>query len=78
MFLYTAQYVKIPTGYLGRVVEWPEVVTEGTDLEDCRAMLRDALSEMMQAYQELGKEIPPGNSLIEAMAVEAPHVRQTP
>lgn len=77
MLLYTAQYVKIPSGYMGRVVEWPEVITEGATLEECRAMLRDALSEMMLAYQELGREIPLGNSLIEAVAVEPPHVGQT-
>ena len=44
MFInFTARYTKIPSGYLGQLIEWPEVVTEGTDLEDCRAQLRDAL-----------------------------------
>ena len=42
----------------GQLVEWPEVVTEGKDLEDCRSMLRDALNEMVLAYNELGKEMP--------------------
>jgi len=28
-------------------------------------MLRDALNEMILAYKEQGKEIPPGNALIE-------------
>jgi len=62
---FTAKYTKISSGYLGQLVEWPEVVTEGKDLEDCRAMLRDALNEMILAYKEQGKEIPPGNALIE-------------
>ena len=52
---YTARYVKIDSGYMGQLVEWPEVVTEGADLEDCRFMLRDALNEMILAYQEQGK-----------------------
>jgi predicted RNase H-like HicB family nuclease len=45
---------------MGQLVEWPEVVTEGRDLEDCRAMLRDALREMILAYRQQGKEVPPG------------------
>ena len=26
---YTAKYTEISTGYMGQIVEWPEVVTEG-------------------------------------------------
>jgi len=55
---YTARYIKIESGYMGQLVEWPEVVTEGVDLEDCRSSLRDALNEMILAYKELKKEIP--------------------
>jgi len=74
---FTAKYTKISSGYLGQLVEWPEVVTEGKDLEDCRAMLRDALNEMIIAYKEQGKEIPPGNALIEQLPVQVSDVRQT-
>ena len=54
---YTARYVKIDSGYMGQLVEWPEVVTEGADLEDCRYMLRDALNETLLAYQQQGKSV---------------------
>lgn len=74
---FTAKYTKIPSGYLGQLIEWPEVVTEGKDLEDCRFMLRDALQQMVLAYQQLGKEIPRGNALIEQLPVELADVRQT-
>jgi predicted RNase H-like HicB family nuclease len=40
---YTAKYTKIASGYMGQLVDWPEVVTEGTTLEECREMLEDAL-----------------------------------
>jgi len=70
MISYTAKYMKIDSGYLGQLVEWPEVVTEGKDLEECRAMLRDALHEMVLAYRQLGKETPAGNALIEQLPVE--------
>lgn len=55
---YTAKYTKISSGYLGQLVEWPEVISEGEDIEVCREMLRDALKEMILAYKEQQKEIP--------------------
>jgi predicted RNase H-like HicB family nuclease len=74
MINYTAKYNKIRSGYMGQLVEWPEVVTEGKDLEECRAMLRDALNEMLLAYEQMGKELPQGNALIEQLPVEVQHV----
>lgn len=74
---FTAKYTKIPAGYLGQLVEWPEVVTEGRDIEQCRIMLRDALKEMLLAYKQLGKEVPVGNALIEQLPVEDENVGQT-
>ena len=76
MTSYTAKYIKIDSGYVGQLVEWSEVVTEGRDLEECRNMLRDALNEMVLAYEQLGKEIPIGNALIEQLPVEIQHVGQ--
>lgn len=40
---------------MGQLVEWPEVVTEGKTMEECRAMLVDALKEMIEAYRQQGK-----------------------
>lgn len=60
---YTANYTKITSGYAGQLAEWPEVITEGQTLEECREMLQDALSEMFQAYRQQGKEIPVRKSL---------------
>jgi predicted RNase H-like HicB family nuclease len=68
---YTAKYTKISSGYMGQLVEWPEVITEGKAIEDCREMLRDALQEMMKAYRQQGKEIPLGGDLMEQVLVEA-------
>lgn len=67
---YTAKYTKVDSGYMGQLVEWPEVVTEGKTLEKCRDMLRDALNEMILAYQEQNREIPSGGVLYEQMMVE--------
>jgi len=30
---YTAKYTKIDSGYMGQLVEWPEVITEGQSLD---------------------------------------------
>ncbi|ETR72297.1 MAG: hypothetical protein OMM_07595 [Candidatus Magnetoglobus multicellularis str. Araruama] len=71
---YTAKYTKIPSGYMGQIVEWSEVVTEGQDIEECRAMLRDALKEMVIAYSQQNKEIPIGNFFMEQIPVEVNNV----
>ena len=67
---YTAIYRKIPSGYMGQIVEWPPVLTEGKDLEECRLMLKDALREMIAACRQEGEE-PPGDALYESLDVSA-------
>ncbi len=67
---YTARYIRVESGYMGQLVEWPEVVTEGETIEDCRQMLQDALHEMIIAYKEQKKEIPKGGALIEQLPAE--------
>ncbi len=68
---YTAKYTRMSSGYMGQLIEWPEVVTEGKTIEECRQMLRDALQEMIEAYRQQGKEIPLGGDLLEQVLVEA-------
>ena len=67
---YTAKYTNINAGYMGQLIEWPEVVTEGGTIEQCREMLQDALHEMIMAYQQQDKEIPTGGTLLEQIPVE--------
>ncbi len=68
---YTAKYTRTGSGYTGQLVEWPEVVTEGKTIEECRELLRDALREMVEAYRQQGREMPPGGHLLEQVLVEA-------
>jgi len=68
---YTAKYTKIASGYMGQLVEWPEVITEGKDIDECRQMLRDALGEMILAYKQQNREIPEGGGLLEQVLIEA-------
>ena len=69
---FTAKYRKIDSGYMGQIIEWPEVITEGETIEECREMLEDALREMMLAYIQLKKEVPMGRVLYEPIAIEVP------
>lgn len=69
-YSYTARYEKIPSGYLGQLIEWPEVVTEGATLEECREMLRDAAQEMTKACQDLKMAPPQGSALFEQLYTE--------
>lgn len=67
---YTAKYARIPRGYMGQLIEWPEVITEGKSLDACRELLQDALREMTAAYRQQKKEIPVGGALIEQIPIE--------
>jgi len=64
---YTAHFTRTESGYMAQLVEWPEVVTEGVDIDDARESLKDALKQMILAYRETGTEIPAGTEIIEAM-----------
>jgi len=57
---YTSKYTKMKSGYMGRLVEWSEVITEGKYLEECREILKDALHEMILANRQQEKQIPLG------------------
>jgi len=52
-------------------MEWPEVITEGKTIEECRELLKDALQEMILAYKQQEKEIPTGEGFFEQIPVEA-------
>lgn len=67
---YTAKYTKIPSSYMGQLIEWPEVITEGKTIEKCKEMLQDALNEMITAFKQQKKEIPVGRVLFEQIPVE--------
>ena len=51
MIEYNACYTPIPSGYMGQLLDWPEVVTEGATIQECTELLQDALNEMIQAYK---------------------------
>lgn len=66
---YTACYTKLENGYMGQLLEWPEVVTEAANIDECRETLIDAVHEMQATYAEDGMTPPPGRTLFEQIAV---------
>jgi predicted RNase H-like HicB family nuclease len=67
---FTAKYVPIDAGYMGQIVEWPEVITEGSTIEECRSMLEDALKEMVAAFADMKKEPPLRKAIFEQIPVD--------
>ena len=66
---FTACYTKLEDCYMGQLLEWPNVITDGKTLEECREMLMDAAHEMAIAYHEDGEEIPQPTILVESLSI---------
>ncbi|MBQ9526914.1 MAG: type II toxin-antitoxin system HicB family antitoxin [Fretibacterium sp.] len=64
---FTACYTKIEAGYMGQLLEWPEVITEGATLDECRKMLIDAAQEMADVYCDDGLTVPQPSILLEPL-----------
>ena len=74
---FTVCYTCTETGYMGQLLEWPEVISEGASIEECRAMVADAAREMIAVYEEDGLPIPQGHVIFETISVMEPgNVRQ--
>ena len=54
---------------MGQLLEWPNVITSGNDLEDCEYMLKDAAREMALAYYEDGEEIPQESLVVKPISI---------
>ena len=66
---FTACYTKLEHGYMGKLLEWPTVITEGDSLDDCRDLLMEAASEMAELYRDEGMKIPHPSLTIETVYV---------
>ncbi len=57
---------------MGKLLEWPGVITEGDDLDDCRELLLEAASEMAELYRDDGRKIPYIPLILESVSVSVP------
>ena len=77
MTSFTIRYTRTETGYMGQLLEWPEVISEGAGIDECRLMVADAAREMMAVYREDGLPIPQGHAIFETISIPEPDsVRQ--
>ena len=73
---FTACYKKIESGYMGQLLEWPQVITEGKNLNECRELLIDAACEMAFVYKEDGLKIPQVSIMIEPLSIPVKPVEE--
>ena len=66
---FTACYTKLEHSYMGKLLEWPTVITEGDSLDDCRDLLVEAASEMAELYKDEGMKIPHPSITVETVYV---------
>ncbi|MBX7060140.1 MAG: hypothetical protein K1X52_00630 [Pyrinomonadaceae bacterium] len=62
MVAYTAKYTFIEDGVHGEVVDFPGVITFGTDLSHTRRLLAGALVDMAETNLSLGEPLPKPDS----------------
>ena len=57
---------------MATVPELPGAVTQGRDLDEARANIKEAVELLLQAYRENAAKDAPGNALWETISVEVP------
>ena len=69
---FTACYTKLDEngGYMGQLLEWPNVITSGKNLDECEYMLKDAAREMALSYYEDGTAIPQETFIVKPISIE--------
>jgi predicted RNase H-like HicB family nuclease len=66
----TAVFTPDENGWtMAQFAEWPAVVTCAPTVEEARAMLRDAASEVIASYRDEGREPPIGGGHVEALTI---------
>jgi predicted RNase H-like HicB family nuclease len=77
MFTYTAAYKVLEDGVHGEVIDFPGVITCGSDIAQARRLLAGALVDMAETNIALGESLPapgPGLREVEADIVEPIHL----
>ncbi len=68
---YTVVYQSIEDGWImATVPELPGAVSQGRDMAEARAMIRDAVALLIQSYRENAAKDAPGNAIWETLTVD--------
>lgn len=66
-------YTPIEDGWImAQAPELPGAVTQGRTMDEARAMIKDAVELLLEAYCENAERDAPGNAIWEIIAVDVP------
>ncbi len=70
---YHVVFTTIEDGWImATVPELPGAVTQGRDLDEARANIKEAVELLLQAYRDNAQKDTPGSAVWETMSVEVP------
>lgn len=70
---YQVVYQEIEDGWImATVPDLPGAVTQGKDLDDARAMIKEAVELLLESYRAGARKDVPGNAIWESLTVDVP------
>ena len=70
---YTVVYQTVEDGWvMATVPELPGAVTQGRNLQDARAMIKEAVELLLLSYRENAAKDAPGNAIWETLSIDIP------
>ncbi|HXT58149.1 MAG TPA: type II toxin-antitoxin system HicB family antitoxin [Pirellulales bacterium] len=70
---YTVIYQAIEDGWImAQVPELPGAVTQGRDIDEARAMIKEAVELLLQSYRENAVKDAPGGAIWETLTIDVP------
>jgi predicted RNase H-like HicB family nuclease len=70
---YQVLYQEVEDGWImASVPDLPGAVTQGKDLDEARAMIKEAVELLLESYRANAKKDAPGNAIWEGLTVEVP------
>jgi predicted RNase H-like HicB family nuclease len=70
---YQVLYQEVEDGWImASVPDLPGAVTQGRDMEEARAMIKDAIEMLLESYRANARKDAPGNAIWESLAVDVP------
>jgi predicted RNase H-like HicB family nuclease len=70
---YSVVYQTVEDGWImASVPELPGAVTQGKDINEARAMIKEAVELLLQSYRENAAKDTPGSAIWETLSVDVP------
>jgi len=70
---YSVVYQTVEDGWImASVPELPGAVTQGKDLNEARAMIKEAVTLLLQSYRENAAKDLPGTAIWETLSIDVP------